>query len=179
MSSPQAAAPRRATTELVIGFFDLGRFTANAQRLDDDELASALDEFYCLVHEGVTASGGEVLKTLGDGALACWPADRADDALASSFRLRDATRQWAGVHGLDTPLVTRLHFGTASLGAYGPQNDPRRDAIGKDVFVAARLEARSISVSAELFRKLSPESRKALKKHTPPVVYIPVGDPRP
>ena len=36
-----------------------------------------------------------------------------------------------------------------------------------------------MSLSAEAFRCLGDGERKAYKKHTAPVVYIPVDDPRP
>jgi adenylate cyclase len=147
--------------------------------LEEDELVRALDEFYGMVHATVRSAGGEVVKTLGDGALVVWPAESADEALEAAFRLREGTKAWAGAHGMDCQLVARLHAGAAALGAFGPEGAEHRDVMGKAVFVAARLEARSISASAEFFRRLSPESRKRLKKHTPPVVYIPSGDPRP
>ena len=115
MSTNGSASPRREITPLVIAFLDLGRFTVNSQRLNDEELADALDEFYCMIHETVRPTGGEVLKSMGDGALVIWPGDRADDALEAAYRLREATRAWASVHGLDCPLITRMHFGNVSL----------------------------------------------------------------
>jgi hypothetical protein len=47
------------------------------------------------------------------------------------------------------------------------------------VVTAFRLQAKTVSLSAEAFRALSPELRRSFKKHTPPVVYIPASDPRP
>jgi hypothetical protein len=45
--------------------------------------------------------------------------------------------------------------------------------------LAATLPARTVSLSAEAFRCLGNGERKPFKKHTSPVVYIPVDDPRP
>jgi hypothetical protein len=51
--------------------------------------------------------------------------------------------------------------------------------IGNEVNVAATLPARTVSLSAEAFRRLENGARRAFKKHTAPAVYIPVDDPRP
>jgi hypothetical protein len=51
--------------------------------------------------------------------------------------------------------------------------------IGSEVNLAATLPARTVSLSAEAFRRLESGERKAYRKHTAPVVYIPVDDPRP
>jgi hypothetical protein len=51
--------------------------------------------------------------------------------------------------------------------------------IGNEVNVAATLPARTVSLSTEAFRRLENGKRGGFKKHTPPVVYIPVDDPRP
>jgi len=47
------------------------------------------------------------------------------------------------------------------------------------VNVAARLQTRSFALSAETFRLLSPAARKVFKKHTPPILYIPLDAARP
>jgi adenylate cyclase len=172
-------APQRAHTNLVIGFLDLRGFSAVARRLDDDTLARVLDEFYRLVDAATRASGGDVIKFMGDGALLTWPEDLAGEALGAAFALRARVQAWARERSLDTDLVVRLHSGEVISGFFGPAEHAHRDIIGKPVFVAAKLEARTISVSAEFFRRLDPVSRERLKKHTPPVVYIPAGDPRP
>jgi adenylate cyclase len=174
-----STAPRRATTTLAIGFLDLKGFSAVARRLDDQTLASVLDEFYVLADAVAEPSGGTVLKLMGDGALITWPVARVDDALAAMIALRAAIERWARGHGLDTSLVVRLHCGEVVAGDFGPSARARPDVIGRTAFVAARIEARTLSATAEFFRALTPGSRQLLQKHTPPVVYIPAGDPRP
>jgi class 3 adenylate cyclase len=124
-------------------------------------------------------SGGRVIKYMGDGAMLCWPPQRADDALASLVALRAEVKAWAAAEGWETALIVRLHCGTVIAGDFGPAGHAQFDLLGNAVAVAARLQAQTISVSADAFRRLSPESRQLLKKHTPPVVYIPLNDPRP
>jgi class 3 adenylate cyclase len=53
------------------------------------------------------------------------------------------------------------------------------DAFLNVVNIAATLPARTVALSPEAFRCLGEAERKAWKKHTPQVVYIPSTDPRP
>ena len=74
-------------------------------------------------------------------------------------------------------VVVKAHFGRAAVGPFG--QDEHFDVVGSEVNVAATLPARTVSLSAEAFRCLKNGERKAYKKHTAPMVYIPVDDPRP
>ncbi len=71
----------------------------------------------------------------------------------------------------------KAHFGDAIAGPFGA--DGHYDVIGNEVNIAATLPARTVSLSADAFRRLDEEARRAFKKHTAPAVYIPVDDPRP
>lgn len=74
-------------------------------------------------------------------------------------------------------MILKAHFGRAVIGPFGTA--ARFDVIGNEANVAATLPARPVSLSAEAFRCLESGKRKALRKHTAPVVYIPVDAPRP
>lgn len=76
--------------------------------------------------------------------------------------------------------LARRHQGPLGRAVAGPfGRDERFDVIGNEVNVAATLPARTLSLSAEAFRCLASAERAGFKKHTAPVVYIPVDDPRP
>ena len=49
--------------------------------------------------------------------------------------------------------------------------------IGSAVNVCFLLKGHGFVLTPQAFRALRPESRRRFKKHTPPVVYIPVDDP--
>jgi len=169
----------RTTLPLLIGFFDMAGFTRVAQALDDQVLAEVVDIVYTAIGEAVATSGGRVLKYIGDGALATWPPEQADAAVASAIGLRRYIGERLQSYGVHSEPVIRFHFGPVVAGKFGPVGAEVDDITGKHVFIAARLPARTLSVSADAFRRLSPELRKQLKKHSEPVVYIPVDDPRP
>ena len=171
------SAPVRSIEPLVMGAFDLKGFVAATRGVEDTRIADAVDALYHAIAEAATASGGRVVKYIGDGALVVWPPDRADDALGALIGLRAGAMALLEPFGIRGDLLCRMHFGEAVAGEFGPNR--AYDVIGSDVFVAFTLPARTLSVSAEAFRRLGPESRALLKKHTEPIVYIPTGDPRP
>ncbi|HSM01076.1 MAG TPA: adenylate/guanylate cyclase domain-containing protein [Acidimicrobiia bacterium] len=172
-----SARPVRAAEPLVLGAFDVRGFVVAVRGLDDTRIADAVDALYLAIDEMVNASGGRVVKFIGDGALAVWPPDRADDALGAMIELRERALSALDPFGIRGDLICRMHHGEVVAGEFGPKRT--YDVIGKDVFLAFTLPARTLSVSAEAFRKLGDEARSLLKKHTEPIVYIPVGDPRP
>ena len=171
------STPARSVQSLVLGAFDLSGFLRATQDFDDVPLAELLDRVYGTIGGGVAGSGGRMVKYLGDGGLAVWPTDRADAALEAALQMRTAIAAGLERDGVRSQLVCRLHAADVVAGDFGPER--WFDVIGTEVFTLFRLPARTVAVSAEAFRRLSPESRTRLKKHTEPVVYIPVGDPRP
>ncbi|HEX5630679.1 MAG TPA: adenylate/guanylate cyclase domain-containing protein [Acidimicrobiia bacterium] len=160
-----------------MGAFDLSGFLRATQGFDDQRLADVVDQVYQLIAAAVEASGGRVVKYLGDGGLAVWPTEQADAAIEAVLRLRSMVGPELERLGVRSELVCRVHAADVVAGEFGPNRS--FDVIGSGVFTLFRLPARTVAVSAEAFRKLSPEMRSRLKKHTEPVVYIPVADPRP
>lgn len=171
------SAPLRNVQTLVMGAFDLSGFLRATQGFDDRRLADVVDQVYRLIADAVADSGGRVVKYLGDGGLAVWPIERADAAMEAVLRLRSIVGPQLEQLGVRSEMVCRVHAAEVMAGEFGPERS--FDVIGSQVFTLFRLPARTVAVSAEAFRKLSPENRALLKKHTEPVVYIPVADPRP
>ena len=71
----------------------------------------------------------------------------------------------------------RIHFGPMCSGLLGTRDDKRLDIIGSTVNTMFMLKSTGFAMTPEAFRKLGPETRKLFKKHTPPVVYIPIEQP--
>jgi len=173
----ESARPVRSVQTLVMAAFDLIGFVRTTSGLSDEVVADAVDCLYLTIAKAVDGSGGRVVKFLGDGALAVWPPDRADEALAAILELRPRTAEVMAGFGIHTELLCRMHAADVVAGEFGPARS--FDTIGKDMFVLFKLPARTVSVSVEAFRRLGPDARALLKKHSEPVVYIPTGDPRP
>jgi len=169
----------RADTPILITFCDLTRYTVNAARTPDRELGDLMDAHYEHVGERLGAAGGRVVKFIGDATLAVFPAEQADAGVRALLELRRDVDAWFAARGWDSRLIVKVHFGSAAAGDYGVRGDKRYDLLGSAVNLCATLPSRGIALSPEAFRRLAPETRKAFQKHTPPMVYIPVGDPRP
>jgi class 3 adenylate cyclase len=175
-SSPEARAPR----ELVIVFLDLSSYTMDARcTADDARLADIIDGYYERVATHAREGSGTVVKFIGDGALLVFPPDKADDALRALLDLKSDVDAWLTKIGWSSRLVVKAHCGTVVAGGFGPKGEKKFDVIGDEVNVTARLQTRSFGMTAQVFRQLSPESRKRFKKHTPPILYIPIEDKRP
>jgi adenylate cyclase len=172
-----SAHPVRSLQNQLLGVFDLSGFIRAIHGMDDARIADAVDTLYGAIGQAVTSTGGRVVKYLGDGGLAVWPPEQADAAVAAALAMRAPVAAALLGLGVRTELVVRFHAGQVMAGEFGP--DREFDVVGPEVFVAFRLPARTISLSAEAFRLLGSNARAGLKKHTEPVVYIPSGDPRP
>jgi adenylate cyclase len=169
----------RVETPLLIAFADLTRYTVNAARTPDAALADLIDGWYERVVVRLEAAGGRVVKFIGDATLAVFPLERADAAVEALMAMRRDAESYFNTRGWDSKLVVKVHAGTVVAGPFGAQHDKRYDVLGTEVNVTARLVSTGFAMSPEAFRTLSPPARKAFKKHTPPVTYIPAGDARP
>jgi hypothetical protein len=58
----------------------------------------------------------------------------------------------------------------------GTKNDKHYDVIGNNVNITASLKSNGFAITVQTFRKLNKETRKLFKKHTPPIIYIPVEE---
>jgi class 3 adenylate cyclase len=177
MSSPHAVSSARTEQALLIVFADLTRFMANSHSTPAGTLAELLDAYYRHAEGLVSTVGGRVVKFMGDAFLAVWPEERAGAGAAALSGIKRDIDAWWAAQGWDSRVVVKAHFGLAAVGPFG--QDEHFDVVGSEVNVAATLPARTVSLSAEAFRCLKNGERKAYKKHTAPVVYIPVDDPRP
>jgi class 3 adenylate cyclase len=170
---------RKAPTPLLIAFLDLTRFAAQSMRVEDVEIAESLDWYYERVSRAIAAAGGRTVKFIGDATLAVFPESAVDSGVRMLLELKPDVDRFFAEKGWECRVLAKVHFGEVVAGDFGPHDDRRFDVIGRAVNTTAMLDAIGVTLSAEAFRKLSPELRKQFKKHTPPITYIRVDDPRP
>lgn len=175
MATPQA--PSRSRQRLLIATFDVAGFVRAVRSLDDEAISGAVDSLYLAVGAAVAGAGGRVVKYLGDGALAVWPPEHADRAVAAALALRGDVRRRLASFGVAGELEVTFHCGEVVAGEFEP--DRRFDVIGREVFVAFLLPVRTMSLSAEAYRLLTPEMQARFTMHSEPVVYVPSDDPGP
>ena len=179
MAVTRVQAPvTRAEVPLLIAFADLTRFAAQSQRTGDVELADTIDAYYEHVGAAVQGSGGTVVKFLGDAALITFPESEVDRGVEALLALKDSVDALMARRGWGCRLAVKAHFGTAVAGPFGAAGAKRHDLIGRAVNIAATLEGSGVTLSVEAFRKLGPGVRARFRKHTPPITYIRIEDPR-
>ena len=72
----------------VIMATDLRGFTSLSDRLPSEKVIGLLNEYFEVVVSKVHAHGGNVLKFIGDGVLACFGADGAQERQQRALRYR-------------------------------------------------------------------------------------------
>lgn len=131
-------------------FADLRGFTS-ASETGGQDLIPRLGSHLAAMAEPVEEVGGEVLKFLGDGLLAAFPAAEGDPTAACAAMLRaarEALRRNAALNAtlpedLRLDLDVALHLGQVFYGNVGAGSRLDFTVIGPAVNEAARLEALS------------------------------------
>ena len=148
----QAGALRRGTGETIraaLLYADLRDFTAMSETTEPATVIAALDAWFDRLAGAVHVFGGEVLKFIGDGALAIFPVTETP-AEACDAALRAVTAAAAGMAHLNTiraaqgqPALTfgaALHLGEILWGNIGAVDRLDFTAIGPAVNLVSRLE---------------------------------------
>lgn len=129
----------------VIMAADLRGFTSLSNRLPAEQVIGILNDFFETVVSSVTTHGGNVLKFIGDGALAIFGANAAPDQAAARAALsatRKILEEMAGYKfegGLRVGIG--LHVGAVMYGNVGSADRLDFTVIGPAVNRAFRLEA--------------------------------------
>ena len=137
------------TLRAVVWFSDVRGFTRLSNELSAPDLLGVLDDHFELMVSVVQGHGGEVLKFLGDGVLAVFPATRDGSAACSSAREAALALQARLEASVDRrlewgqPLAAidvALHFGSVHYGNVGAPDRLDFTVIGQAVNTAARIE---------------------------------------
>ncbi|HEY1097388.1 MAG TPA: adenylate/guanylate cyclase domain-containing protein [Myxococcota bacterium] len=155
----------------VVSFCDLRNFTSLSDRLPREAVLSVLDDTFDAVVAGVAAHGGEVLKFIGDAALAVFRARPGEEAAACALAHQACAAVFAGLADKnrdrgsdDRPLLDlgmSLHVGEVHYGNIGSPSRLDFTVIGPAVNLASRLQGlcrplqQRVVVSADVAAHLS------------------------
>jgi class 3 adenylate cyclase len=133
---------------------DVVGFTRTADTLDAESLAQIVHEYMGAMVDIVERHGGTVTEFAGDGVTALFgaPADRAPEdqvtaAVAAATEIQATlpvlNRRWFKL-GLDHELQTRIgiNTGVSSVGTFGSEGRGTYTAIGLQINIAARVQAK-------------------------------------
>jgi len=194
----QAGALRRGSGETIRAALlcaDLRDFTALSEATEPATMIAVLDAWFDRVAGAVHAFGGEVLKFIGDGALAIFPvtgapveaceaALRAVVAARAGMAHLDAARQAQGLRPL--PFGAAVHIGEMLWGNIGAADRLDFTAIGPAVNLVSRLEGLcrplgqsvliSGAVAAEITMPLVPLGEHVLRGIAAPCAVFTLPD---
>jgi len=145
----------------VIMMTDMRGFTTLSDRLPGDAVIELLDDYFDAVVSPIEAKKGEVLKFMGDGVLAIFPAEDDEDFAPSSLRALEAAIE--GLDRLAEINQTRaeqdqpelrigigLHLGEVIYGNVGAADRLDFTVIGPAVNLASRIEGLTKRLSRPL-----------------------------
>ncbi len=152
---------------------DLRGFTALSDHAPSEMVISTLNDLFDLQARAIAAHGGEILKFIGDGLLAIFPAETPHEARRAAENALAAARETlAGVAARPTPegqsplrLVVALHFGEVTYGNIGSVDRVDFTVIGPAVNLVSRIEA--IAKSRDLPLIVSDDFARALADELP------------
>ncbi len=171
-SSPEAVRLGGERKTVAVLFSDIRGFTALAETLPADAMASLLSEYFTVMVECVFRHGGALDKFIGDAVLAQWgaPIGAADDPdqamLAALDMLQELQRlnaAWRAANRAELQIGIGLNVGEVFAGNIGSERRLEFTVIGDVVNVAARLC--SIASAGEIL--LTEEMRRALAAPPP------------
>lgn len=165
----------------VLWFSDLRDFTGLNERLPPDQVLELLNNYFQLVGDALAKHGGEILKFIGDGVMAYFPAEDALFMPMVTAAALDAARQLiADAEAANEARATAgaepmkfgigLHVGTVTFGNIGTEDRLDFTVIGSAVNRTSRLEGLTkalgvrVCASAE-FNQDCPRPMKSLGKH--------------
>jgi class 3 adenylate cyclase len=169
---PREAALAKADVSVrpaAILFADLIGFTRLASTLRPETALDFLTELHVRLGAVVTAHGGRVHKSLGDGLMAVFgdEASRPEDAqraivcglgILAALSAWNQERERRGDAQLEVGVG--VHFGLVAIGRIGSPGDGERAIIGDTVNVAQRLERATRRLDASLV--VSDEAMRAV-----------------
>ncbi len=162
-------------TDCLVAFYDITGFMTFARGRPPSDVLALCNSYFDLTGRIIESASGRLIKTLGDAGLCVF--GNADSGVAALRRIQQEGDAWLREQGWSGRAVVKAHWGTVAVGYVGPPSLKRLDVYGDTVNTAAVLNAREpgFAMTPQVFRQLSTDGRKAFKKHTPPVTYIPAA----
>ena len=126
---------------------DMRGFTAFSDRAEPERVIATLNALFDVQAKAIGEHGGEILKFIGDGVLAIFPAATPEEARQAARHALSAARETlAALAGQDPGaealrLVIALHYGEVTYGNIGSADRVDFTVIGPAVNLVSRIEA--------------------------------------
>lgn len=153
--------------EVVIMFTDIRGFTSMSEKMNPDDVAQLLREYFTEMVEIIFRNGGTLDKFIGDAIMALWGAplntpDDADKALAAAIEMQQALAQlnehWESGGKPPVNIGIGINFGEVFAGNVGSEQRLEYTVLGDAVNTASRLCSKAakgeIMISEPLYKRL-------------------------
>ena len=150
LADPARARLGGERKELTVLFSDIRGFSAFAEGMGPEALASFLGEYLTPMTDLVLESGGTLDKYIGDAVMAIWAApvdlpDHAARACEVALRMQEAlvalNRKWKAEGKPEVAIGIGINTGPMSVGNMGTPARFDYTVLGDQVNLGARLEA--------------------------------------
>jgi adenylate cyclase len=152
---------------VVILFSDIRGFTPMSEKMEPDDVAQLLREYFTEMVDIIFRHGGTLDKFIGDAIMALWGAplsmeDDADKAMAAAIEMQQALVQlnehWASSGKPDVNIGIGINFGEVFAGNVGSEQRLEYTVLGDAVNTASRLCSKAakgeIMISEPFFKRL-------------------------
>ena len=148
---------RRGTGESIhaaIWFCDMRDFTAIGDRLRPSELVALLDRYFEKLAGPIEDHGGEILKFVGDAALAVFPTGAGVGERDACRRALESAEAALAAVDISMSIGIAMHVGEVLFGNIGARNRLDFTVIGAAVNTTSRLQSlcRSLGVPLVMSR---------------------------
>ena len=172
MAGDVKTAWSRREVRRVILVLDLAGFTRAIGPLENATLGELVHRFYSVAAARVEEHGGRVIKFVGDGCLAVFEDDAAQDAVVCARDLGMPVRELSAEFGVNFDIGANVHMATIVEGEFGAGSSAAFDVIGVGVEHAFRMGAGpGIRISEPVFRRLPNDARHEWRKRQAPATY--------
>jgi adenylate cyclase len=181
-----------AKRDVVILFSDIRGFTSMSEKMDPDDVAHLMREYFTEMVEIIFRNGGTLDKFIGDAIMALWGApfgtpDDADKAITAAIEMQrklvELNQHWSSTGKPPIQIGVGINFGTVFAGNIGSEQRLEYTVLGDAVNTASRLCSAAakgeIVISDILYKRLKTppktESRDPIKvknKAQPVAIYL-------
>jgi len=152
---------------VVILFSDIRGFTPMSEKMEPDDVAHLLREYFTEMVEIIFRHGGTLDKFIGDAIMALWGAplsmeDDADKAMAAAIEMQQAlvplNEHWEAGGKPRVNIGIGINFGEVFAGNVGSEQRLEYTVLGDAVNTASRLCSKAdkgeIMISEPFYRRL-------------------------
>ncbi|WP_442209915.1 adenylate/guanylate cyclase domain-containing protein [Rhizobium sp. RAF36] len=162
------------TMEAALLLCDLRGFTELSNKLPEGRVLDLLNAYFDIVVPAITSRGGEVLKFMGDAAMAFFPSSDAvmasEQALLATDQILEELSRF-DMEGVSIDAAVALHYGKVSYGNVGSGRRLDFTVIGTDVNLLSRIQTacgvlgKSVLMSDAFRRRIWAENVVTTKFH--------------